>query len=274
MLTSARNAVFGRDHVDFPPFRWEVLDWPDGGEDGDGDAAAQESERASRLEVSEESATKDQEGDACALVDEHGREDGAGAEDAEDDEADGGQNEDGEEDDEDDDAAIETVRELNKLRTHFKWVRDRAKKRRKAHEPLPVDHSGIPKGFLRNIFLVIDQDVIDSIVVNSPMADSAWIWAIDPDYTGDVASMTKNGLRDEYYGYMRVRVQQLVDNFWEARYYREDGLPLRTLWAAARQSHKYAFVSVEPVEARMVHGDMLVGSALRHSSPRDRDRGT
>lgn len=164
------------------------------------------------------------------------------------------------------DADISTIREFNKLRAHFKWVRDRAKKRRRAHQPLDVDRSGIPQGLLRNVFLVIDQDVIDSIVVNSPMANKAWIWAVDPDYNGTVASMPKNGLKDEYYGYMRVRLQQLVNNFWGARHYHEDEMPLRTLWAAAQQVHDCAFVSVDPTEARMLSNDPHMGSALKAST--------
>ncbi|KAK1062147.1 hypothetical protein LTR12_017979 [Friedmanniomyces endolithicus] len=250
LLWSAQDAVFGRNHVEFPHFEWEVLGWPeDDGEDLITD---------SHQEIAHGST-------------EDGSEYGAGVNDPEDDDAtsiqggDGGDEPDQDDhEDELDDADIETVRELDKLRAHFKWVRDQAKKRSKAHEPLDVDRSGIPKGLLRNVFLVVDQDVIDA--VKSPMADNAWIWAIDPDYSGDIASMSKNGLKDEYYGYMRVRVQQLVNNFWDARRYHEAEQPLQTLWAAAQQSHNFAFVSVDPGEARMIRSDIVMGSALRAPS--------
>ncbi|KAK0344840.1 hypothetical protein LTR91_009167 [Friedmanniomyces endolithicus] len=250
LLWSAQDAVFGRPHVEFPHFEWEVLDWPE----DDGEDLITESQQ----EIAHGST-------------EDGSEYGVGVNDPEDDDAtsiqggDGGDEPDQDDhEDELDDADIDTVRELDKLRAHFRWVRDQAKKRRKAHEPLDVDRSGIPKGLLRNVFLVVDQDVIDA--VKSPMADNAWVWAIDPDYTGDVASMTKNGLKDEYYGYMRVRVQQLVNNFWDARRYHEAEQPLQTLWAAAQQSHNFAFVSVDPEEARMIRSDIVMGSALRAPS--------
>ncbi len=250
LLWSAQDAVFGRNHVEFPHFEWEVLGWPE--DDG------------------EDLVTESQQGIAHGST-EGGSECGAGVNDAKGDEAmqlEGGGDEDEPDqdihEDEVDDADIETVRELDKLRAHFKWVRDHAKKRRKAHEPLNIDRSGVPNGLLRNVFLVVDQDVIDA--VKSPMADNAWVWAIDPDYAGDVASMTKNGLKDEYYGYMRVRVQQLVNNFWDARRYHEAEKPLQTLWAAAQQSHNFAFVSVDPEEARIIRSDIVMGSALRAPS--------
>ncbi|KAK0254016.1 hypothetical protein LTR91_010515 [Friedmanniomyces endolithicus] len=250
LLWSAQDAVFGRNHVEFPQFKWEVLGWP---EDVGGDLVTE-----SQHDIVQGST-------------EDGSEDGAGVSGPDDDEAtsiQGGEDEDepDQEDHEDeaDDVDIETVRELDKLRAHFKWVRDQAKKRRKAHEPLDVDRGGIPNGLLRNVFLVIDQDVIDA--VKSPVADNTWIWVIDPDYAGDVALMTRNGLKGEYYGYMRVRVQQLVNNFWDARRYHESEHPLQMLWAAAQESHNFAFVSVNPEEALMFRSDIVMGSALRAPS--------
>ncbi|KAF2717773.1 hypothetical protein K431DRAFT_232391, partial [Polychaeton citri CBS 116435] len=249
LLWFAKDTVFGRGHEEFPRFKWEVLDWPEGGDEGDGD---------------------DQQGDGERPAEEDGNGDGGEDDvDAEDDAGEGTEkevvddNQEGEDEDDEDDADIELVRELPSLRTHFKWVCERAKKRRKAHESLDVDRSGISHGLVRNVFLVIDQDAIDSIVAISPMADLAWVWAIDPDYIGDVVSMTRNGLKDEYYGYMRVRVQQLVNNFWDTRRYHEDDLPLPVLWEAAKQSHNFAFVSVDPQEAQMLGGSMNSGSALR-----------
>lgn len=41
---------------------------------------------------------------------------------------------------------VETVQEFNKLRAHFKWDRDRAKKRQISYQPPDVDRKGIPKG--------------------------------------------------------------------------------------------------------------------------------
>lgn len=238
----AKDAVFGRPHEDFPRFQWEGLDWPGDDDEADAQGPAEEQSNDAVGEDSAEVEDDAEEGtEKVETVSNHERDD----------------------DEDQDDADIETVRELAKLRKHFKWVRDRAKKRRKSHEALDVDRSGIPRGLLRNVFLVIDQDAMDSIRGPSPLADNAWIWAIDPDYKGDVASMTKNGLKDEYYGYMRVRVQQLVNNFWDIRHYREGEFSLPMLWEAAKQSRNHAFVSVDPNKARMVRGSVNDGSALR-----------
>ncbi|CZT25852.1 uncharacterized protein RCC_11521 [Ramularia collo-cygni] len=248
LIDTARGAVFGSSYEDCPHFQWECLDWP------------------------EEEEEEDKSGHGHASV--VGRGDGGGivaAEEMKDHAQDytepyvdrDTEDEDEEDENEADDADIDMVRELPKLRAHFKWVRDYAKKRINAHESSNVDRNGIHSGLLQNVFLVIDQDAMDSIMGNSPFADQAWVWAIDPDYVGHVASMTRNGLTDEYYGYMRVRLQQLVNNFWDARHYHEHDLPLQVLWKAARQSYNHAFVSMDPEEAQQTVHDMNLGSALR-----------
>lgn len=243
LLHTAQSAVFGRDHWGLPwEFRWEVLDWPDDDDEaGDGEAkdGAGGGGHAN-------------EGQTDNIATDGSQENEYKADDDDEPEA--------EDDEDEDDADIETVRELPRLRKHFKWIRDRAK-RRKAYDSND-DRSGIPSGHLRNVFLVVDQDAVDSMTNLSPFADGCWVWAIDPDYSGDVASMTKNGLRDEYYGYMRVRVQQLANRFWEVRSCRED-VSMPMLWEAAKQSHNYAFVSTDPEEARRVGSSMDLGSAVR-----------
>ncbi|KAK4621223.1 hypothetical protein CLAFUW4_07452 [Fulvia fulva] len=78
------------------------------------------------------------------------------------------------------DTESETVSELPRLRTQFRSIRDR--------KP-----GGLNVGLLRNAFLLIDQDSIDSLITNP--AALAW------------------GSPEEYRGYLRVRVQQEVNNF-------------------------------------------------------------
>lgn len=251
LIWCAQDAVYGRGHEGFPRFQFEYLDWPEGEPESyvpKQDTATRSLEAVSNVDAHETS------GDAKA---------NASAKDSLEDEANSSTEDSA---DDEDDADIETVRELNKLRAHFKWVRDRATKIRLPHHPLDGDRSGIPRGLARNVFLVIDQDVVDSITASRSAADFAWIWAVDPDYTGTVDSMTKNGLKDEYHGYMRVRVQQLVNNFWDARHYHEDEQPFSALWTAAQQSHDYAFTSLDPAEAHNFGGGFNEGSALRVST--------
>lgn len=147
-----------------------------------------------------------------------------------------------------DDADIDLALTLPSLRTHFNWVRHQTK-RRKFYQSIELnpnaDRTGIPLGLLRSVLILIDSDSADSILGgNSPMVEYAWIWAIDPHYIGDSASMTKDGLREEYYGYMRVRLQQLVNDFWVALW--RDEIHLKQLWEAAKVSANCAFVSMDP----------------------------
>lgn len=296
LLRIAQVAVYGGDHREFPKFRFEVLDWP--GETDEGPRLEQGSDGEEVLPVkgpkpssvispfmhfAEQQQQQPDEGmDAEARGEDTKRDldyddeeedldDDAeielGSEDTEEVTEDQDRDPQGENDDDeveseasDDDADIEFVKDLPQLREHFKWVCQQ-KKRLRAHQSKEIDRSGIPRGLLRNVFLVIDEDSVDSILGNPPIVDHAWVWAIDPDYVGDVASMTKDGLRDEYYGYMRVRVQQLVNHFWAEMYQGERAL--EELWEAAKLSLDCAFVSMDPEEAKVSKVSMDVGSVLR-----------
>lgn len=280
LLQTAQSAVFGRNPQEFPRFQWECLDWPEesedeenrNGEDDNGNGGTSDASAPAAVTQSEHGIETAQQQSSCGMGDEEvaaevdeddaeieeGSEDtGEDPEQDDDDKRDDNDNTSGEEGD---DADIDLVKDLPRLRTYFHWVCHQ-KKRRKVHESSDVDRSGIPRGLLRNVFILIDEDAADSIVGNSSYADKSWVWAVDPNYTGDMSSMTKNGLKEEYYGYMRVRLQQLVNNFWVAL--DQDDLDLPTLWQAAKQSHGCAFVSVVPEEAQLVGGDMNLGGALR-----------
>lgn len=77
------------------------------------------------------------------------------------------------------DTESETVSELPRLRTQFRSIRDR--------KP-----GGLNVGLLRNAFLLIDQDSIDSLITNP--AALAWVWAVGLEYSGDLALTTKKGV--------------------------------------------------------------------------------
>jgi hypothetical protein len=66
-----------------------------------------------------------------------------------------------------------------------------------------------------------------------------WIWAVDPDYEPE------NDPTDDYQGYLRVSLKQLVDNFYIARRWQND-LSMKDLWDAAQRDSNKAFASVEP----------------------------
>ncbi|KAK1565891.1 uncharacterized protein LY79DRAFT_129667 [Colletotrichum navitas] len=79
-----------------------------------------------------------------------------------------------------------------------------------------------------------------------------WVWAMDPEY--QYRDGKQEGGQDvmqeqepaAYPGYMRVRLQQLVNNFYAARQPDRGNVivPLETLWACAQKSYERAFVSV------------------------------
>ncbi|KAI5918610.1 hypothetical protein F4810DRAFT_715320 [Camillea tinctor] len=78
------------------------------------------------------------------------------------------------------------------------------------------------------------------------VADNIWVWAVDPDF--DDRSPPSRGETveegdDTYKGYLRVRLPQLVNNFFEARRFMLEKYPMVTLWEAAVKSKNIAFVS-------------------------------
>ena len=62
---------------------------------------------------------------------------------------------------------------------------------------------------------------------------------------------------------MKVRVQQLIHNFFNLRYFHAEEYPMRDLWAAAQGSKGGLFVSVDPAESGLWTVMRDVGTALR-----------
>lgn len=114
-------------------------------------------------------------------------------------------------------------------------------------------------GLLTNVFLLITQPCIDSVLEG--YVDNAWIWAIDPDC--ELSSSTPNQSGKGFPGYLRVRVQQLVNNFFEARRFRAHDVSMEQLWKAAQKSKNQAFVSLRDDEVGLWKMNRDVGSAMR-----------
>lgn len=75
---------------------------------------------------------------------------------------------------------------------------------------------------------------------------------------------------EQYRGYMRVRIQQLVDKFFEARKYRADEFSMADSWLAAQNSQNEAFVSIDLEEQTMFSTNCSSGTAL--GKPRSSNR--
>nr|OQO24699.1 hypothetical protein B0A51_08613 [Rachicladosporium sp. CCFEE 5018] len=151
-----------------------------------------------------------------------------------------------------------------RLRQQFRSLNRRPAKRRKMEDS---DENAIPSDeILSNVFLVVSDQSMESQFNESAHPDDAWLWAVDPDYEDkpSVDTPVDSDASDEYRGYLRVRVQQLVNNFYDLRRFHEHEYSLKQLWQAAQRSGHKAFVSLKEDEQRMYRSEPGgVGSALR-----------
>ncbi|KAG9594787.1 hypothetical protein KCU77_g3777, partial [Aureobasidium melanogenum] len=163
----------------------------------------------------------------------------------------------------DEDTPSELEARFQLLRQHFQNVRDRTSKRQSTALYPQTDRNELQDGILKNVFLVIDQQCVDSLFSQTANVDDMWVYAVDPDYiqpTGTVAVETPS---NQYRGYLRVRLQQLVNNFFDARRFHADEFSMQALWRTAQASRNQAFVSVEESEQQFWTFNRFVGSALR-----------
>nr|OQO19695.1 hypothetical protein B0A51_12068 [Rachicladosporium sp. CCFEE 5018] len=151
-----------------------------------------------------------------------------------------------------------------RLRQQFRSLSRRPAKRRKLDDS--DETATTSDGILINVFLVVSDQSMESQFNKSAHPDDAWLWAVDPDYEDKAPLDTPadSDTSNEYRGYLRVRVQQLVNNFYDLRRFHEQEYSLKQLWQAAQRSGHKAFVSVKQDEQRMYRSEPGgVGSALR-----------
>lgn len=171
--------------------------------------------------------------------------------------------------------------EFQKLREHFKSIRDRVPKKQRREQtalsgPAQAERGGLQDGILQNVFLIVDKSSAGSVLSGHGLVDDMWVWAADPDYDDAkdasaavtaAAAATEGSMSAEthrcYKGFMRVRLQQLINNFYDARRFHENDCPMPKLWEAAQKSKHRAFVSLKDDEARSWSIDRFVGSAMR-----------
>lgn len=158
---------------------------------------------------------------------------------------------------------IEALRKkFQMLREHFTSIRDRPRMPQ-YNNGGRSRYDGLIEGIVRNAFIVIDSTCVSSLYIGPQYADNVWVWAADPDYD-DSGAMTGSSLQLEepqYHGFLRVRLQQLADKFFEARKYRTE-IPMSELWLAAQNSRNKAFVSLDEKEQQAFRSDRMTGSAL------------
>lgn len=157
-------------------------------------------------------------------------------------------------DDTADRARLETVQ---KLREHFVTLREEGK---------------LESGMLPNAFIVVDQDCVDSTIgTMKGTVDWMWVWAVDPDYKTDEieADAASLSLADDdqkpqvYRGFFRIRLQQLINNFYELRRFHAQEYSMLRLWQYSLRSRDKLFFSVKEEELRLCTVARDVGSAIR-----------
>lgn len=97
---------------------------------------------------------------------------------------------------------------------------------------------------------------MNSVLDGEPWVDDKWVWAVDPDY------VPNRHEKDGHKGYLRIRLQQIVHRFSEARRFRADDYSMEYLWRASKEFRNQAFVSVYD-EIGAWKGDGFFGSAIR-----------
>lgn len=160
------------------------------------------------------------------------------------------------------------------LRKRFKFIRDSSLGSQTQEDvvssaPVHSETRVLEGGILQNVFLMEDKPCVESVVGAQGLVDDMWVWAIDPDYhdADELTTMIDEPRPSEsperYRGFMRVRLQQLVNNFFDVRRFHQGEHTMKELWEAAQKSKHQAFVSIRDTEAQSWSIDRFVGSAMR-----------
>lgn len=157
---------------------------------------------------------------------------------------------------------------LNQLRKQFNHLRSQPPKKQApflfmdmAEGKIDAIPEGITEGLLRNVLLYLDHGAAAS-VLDSRGPDDAWIWAVDPDYDLESGDSTSSG----YQGYLRVRLQQLLNHFYVARRWHADEWSMEDLWKAAQKDpHNASFVSMRDEEIFAQNLNREVATAMKSS---------
>ncbi|KAJ5457060.1 hypothetical protein N7530_012334 [Penicillium desertorum] len=165
------------------------------------------------------------------------------------------------------DESLSFLSTLNQLRKQFNYLRTQPPKKQApylfmdmAEGKIDAIPEGITEGLLRNVFLYLDHSAAAS-VLDSRGPDSVWIWAVDPDYE----PKSQDG-SSGYQGFLRVRLQQLLNNFYVARRWHADEWSMEDLWNAAQKDpHNASFVSMKDEEIFAQNLSREVATAIKKS---------
>lgn len=128
------------------------------------------------------------------------------------------------------------------------------------------DEGGLQPGVLPNVFIVVDQDCVNSTIgPTKGVVDWMWVWAVDPDYKDDnpETNIPSSSSEQVYRGILRVRLQQLVNNFYQLRRFHEQDWPMERLWHMSRRSRDHIFFSIHEEELGQYTVARDIGSVIR-----------
>ncbi|KAJ6011694.1 hypothetical protein N7522_002049 [Penicillium canescens] len=136
---------------------------------------------------------------------------------------------------------------VNQLRKHFDYLRFLPPVKQTPYLRLDLaagkfdaTQDGITESILRNMFLFLDHDAAASVLDTRRPGDK-WIWAVDPDFDPESRDSDPRG----YQGYVRVRLQQLLNHFYVARCWHADEWSMDEIWKAAQKDpYNSSFVSM------------------------------
>lgn len=122
------------------------------------------------------------------------------------------------------------------LRSQFRALKDlprtQSQDAEEEEEEQQDDHGGLHVGVLDNVFIVIDKTCVD------PQNTTAgWVYAVDPNYKdpGPTEPLSLK-LKQKYRGFIRVKMEHLVNEFFGLRKYHDTDWSLEASWKEAQKS--------------------------------------
>jgi hypothetical protein len=133
------------------------------------------------------------------------------------------------------------------LRAKLQYLRRRYKRFAASDKAKPLllenntTYGGLAQGMLDNTLIVIDGNCVKSHQMAS--SEYGWVFAVDPDYEdpGPPESLASK-VKHQYRGFVRVRSEHIMNEFFEARKYHALERPMEALWREAQESGDGLFV--------------------------------
>jgi hypothetical protein len=131
------------------------------------------------------------------------------------------------------------------LRAKLKYLRRRFKRFADKVRPLVMERNttceGLVQDMLDNTLIIIDGNCVNSHRMAA--TEYGWVFAVDPDYEdpGPWESLASK-FEHQYRGFLRVRLEHIMNEFFAVRTYHALVRPKEALWREAQESDDGLFV--------------------------------